>query len=105
MKLDVSAEAKADIRALYVYSVRHWGRARASVHVDDIREKMRSLAKGDLPGAAADEVGPGLRRQIAGSHAIWFRVEGERLRVVRVLHQSRDAGVWVGLGGMNWAQE
>ena len=47
------------------------------------------------PGGAAEDIATGLRRQIVGSHLIWFRLNGERLVVIRVLHQSRDAGRWV----------
>ena len=96
MRLDLSREAQADIRDIYAYSLRHWGHRRASDYIDHLRERMTALAAGDLPGKAADEVRPGLRRQLAGSHAIWVRAEGDRLRVVRVLHHGKDAGVWVG---------
>ena len=60
---------------------------------------FRSLAEGDLSGVAANEIQPGLRRQVSGSHVIWFRVEADLLRVVRVLHQSRDATEFF-LGGL-----
>lgn len=28
-------------------------------------------------------------------HEMWFRLDGDTLGVVRVLHSSRDAGRWV----------
>lgn len=96
MRLDVSVEAQSDVRDIYAYSLRHWGHRRADDYIDHLRERMTALAAGELPGKAADEVRPGLRRQLAGSHAIWCRAEGGGLRVVRVLHLSRDAGVGVG---------
>ncbi len=95
MKLDVAAAAQADLRAIYSYSVEHWGRAKAADYLDDIQTKMRALAESYLSGSPADEVRPGLRRQFAGSHTIWFRIEGDRLKVVRVLHQSRESGLWI----------
>jgi toxin ParE1/3/4 len=90
VRLDVSVEAQSDIRGIYAYSVRHWGRDRAGDYLDHLRERMTALARGELSGTAADDVAPGMRRQLAGSHAIWFRIAGDRIRVVRVLHQSRD---------------
>lgn len=96
MKLDIAAAAKADLRAIHLYSVKHWGQARAAAYLDDIKRKMQVLAEFTLSGASADEVRPGLRRQIAGSHTIWFRIEGDRLKVIRVLHQSRESGLWIG---------
>jgi len=53
---------------------------------------MKALARGDLSGTRADDVAQGLRRQVSGSHVIWFRAEGDALRVVRVLHGARDMG-------------
>lgn len=96
MKLDIATEARADLRAIHSYSVEHWGRARSAAYLDNIQVKLRALAESALSGAPADEVRPGLRRQVAGSHVIWFRIEGDRLKVIRVLHQSREAGLWLG---------
>lgn len=96
MKLDIAAEAKADLRAIHAYSVERWGSVRAAAYLDNLQSKMRALAEHSLSGALADEVRPGLRRQVAGSHVIWFRIDGDRLKVIRVLHQSREAGLWIG---------
>ena len=96
MKLDISEDALGDLDEILSFSIRQWGPARAFDYIADIRAKAEALARGDLSGMEADEIGPGLRRQIVGAHVIWFRVEAERLRVIRVLHQSRDAGRWVG---------
>ena len=60
-----------------------------------LRDTAIALAEGNISGVAASEIQPGLRRQISGSHVIWFRVEADLLTVVRVPHQSRDAGKWV----------
>ncbi len=95
MKLRLSEAAKADIRRISHFSAERWGAARATAYIHDLRDRMKALARGDVSGVAADDVGPGLRRQISGSHVIWFRVDGDALKVIRVLHQSRDAGRWV----------
>lgn len=41
----------------------------------------------------AEEVGPGLRRALVGSHVVFFREDAAAVTVVRVLHQSMDVGV------------
>ena len=51
---------------------------------------MKALARAELHGMRADDGPQGLRRQVPGSHAIWFRVEGHALPVMRVLHDGRD---------------
>ena len=96
MRLDLSQAARADLIEIHAYSRQTWGPVRATTYLNALREATRSLARGDLSGQRADDVASGLRRLVVGSHVIWFRVEGEVLRIIRVLHGSRDAGRWVG---------
>ena len=95
MILDLSDEARADIIDIHDYSVGQWGVARADSYLEDLTVQIERLVAGQYSGTKVDEVGRGLRRQVCGRHVIWFRVNADVLRVVRVLHQSRDAGRWV----------
>lgn len=95
MKLDVTRAARADLLDIYQFSTRQWGKDKARDYVFGIREHFRALVAGHLSGTAAEEIGPGIRRLISGSHIIWFRIDQETLRVIRVLHGSRDAGRWI----------
>jgi toxin ParE1/3/4 len=95
MRLDVSQAARADLMEIHAYSRRMWGIARATAYLGGLREALRSLARGDASGQRADDVTADLRRLVVGSHVVWFRIEDESLRIIRVLHQSRDAGRWL----------
>ena len=90
----VSDAVTRDLGAIYQYSKENWGIARARTYVQAIKAQFRLLAKGDVSGTQADAITPGLRRLVCGSDVIWFRVEGDVLHVLRVLHTSRDAGRW-----------
>lgn len=93
MRLIIAASARADLVEIHLFGAKTWGRAQAGLYTDGIRDRMKSLARRESSGTTADDIAPGLRRQVVGSHAIWFRLDGERLVVLRVLHQSRDVGV------------
>ena len=95
MKLVWRNAATRDLNEIWNFSLANWGGSRADRYMMALRDTAIALAEGDLSGVAANEIQPGLRRQVSGSHVIWFRVEADLLRVVRVLHQSRDAGKWV----------
>ena len=95
MKLFIAVAARTDLVEIHLFGTKTWGREQAGKYRDLIRERMKLLAQGEVSGTSADDIAPGLRRQVVGSHAIWFRLDGERLVVLRVLHQSRDAGRWV----------
>lgn len=95
MILEITPLAKSDLVEIYSFSKTEWGTQRARIYADELRNRMKALAAQRLSGLAAHDVSPGLRRQVSGSHVIWFRREAERILIIRVLHQSRDAGRWI----------
>lgn len=96
MKLIWRPDALHDLDDIWDYSLNQFGKVQAVIYLETIHEKAAALTNGELSGTAEDKVQPGLRRQISRSHVIWFRVESDVLVVIRVLHQSRDAGWWMG---------
>lgn len=57
-----------------------------------MREAFRRLLRRELTEQQADDIRPGLRRLVVGSHIIWFRSDSTTLRIIRVQHGRRDAG-------------
>ena len=96
MILDITRLAKLDIVEIYQFSKAEWGAARARRYANDLRGRLKALAVGQLSGESADGVTAGLRRQVSGAHVIWFRHETDRVLIIRILHQSRDVGRWLG---------
>jgi toxin ParE1/3/4 len=94
--LDITPLAKADIVEIYQFSKAEWGDVRARSYADELRRRLKALALGQLPGQSADYVAAGLCRQVSGAHVIWFRRETDRVLILRILHQSRDVGRWLG---------
>jgi toxin ParE1/3/4 len=99
LKLEFTSDATSDLDDILDYSIAQWGVDRGFDYVTEIRNRAMRLADGFHPGLQADDIQHGLRRQLSGSHVIWFRRETNRILIIRVLHQSRDAGRWVGGGG------
>ena len=58
--------------------------------VDAIEEKCRALAAMPGMGRARDDLAPGLRSSLSGKYLIFFRPGEDGIRVVRVVHGSRD---------------
>lgn len=96
MILEFSEEAEADFAEIYDYSRMSWGAVKAAEYLDRLADCAEALARGELTGVRADDVRNTIRRQVVSSHVIWFRCEPNRILIIRVLHQSRDAGRWVG---------
>ena len=96
MKLIWHPAAAQDIEEIWEYSFQNWGMAQAETYVQTISDTALALASGDLGGTEMPNLGAGLRRQIIGSHVLWFRIGDGFLTSGRVLHQSRDVGRLVG---------
>ncbi|MBF9042598.1 type II toxin-antitoxin system RelE/ParE family toxin [Rhodobacterales bacterium HKCCE4037] len=87
-----SADSETDLDDIYDYSVREWGAVQADKYVVGIRSRIAGLASGATASRAVDEIAPGLRRALAGSHVVFFREDEAAVTVVRVLHQRMDVG-------------
>jgi toxin ParE1/3/4 len=82
--------AVADLENILEYIARD-KRLAAINFVEALKEKCRTLAKFPLLGAARDGLIPGLRVFPVRNYVIYYRPEGESVRIERVLHCARDA--------------
>ena len=89
MRLEVSADAQADLRGIAAYIARD-NPARAIGFVEELIETMWQAAERPLSFPARDDWRPGLRAARHGSYHIVFRVTGDLVEIVRVLHGARD---------------
>ncbi len=64
--------------------------------VETLKEKCNTLARFPLLGASRDQLAERLRVFSVGNYAIYYRPEGESLRIERVLHGARDADTLFG---------
>lgn len=85
-----SPAAQADIDAIWDYSAEHWGPDQADRYTDEIRDACRALAAGRKRGRPVD-VAPGYLKYPTGSHVVYARDRGDKLDIIRILHQRQDA--------------
>ena len=90
MGLILSPAAEADVDEIWDYSADTWGVSQAEVYVSDLRKTMERLAVRPTLGVACPAIRPGYRKQSVGSHVIFYRLVGEDVDIVRVLHQRVD---------------
>jgi toxin ParE1/3/4 len=51
-----------------------------------------AVAEAPHSGQHCDEVRPGYLKRQAGSHVLFYRLDGQTVDVVRILHQRMDFG-------------
>jgi toxin ParE1/3/4 len=90
-RLVVSAAARADLKAIARYSEREWGRARKKQYLSAIRGRFVRLLQHPETGVARQDLGAGYRNLPIGRHLIFYRIEGDAVVVIRILHQRMDA--------------
>lgn len=87
--LALSPAAEADLDYIWDYSAEHWGPDQADRYADEIRDACHGLASGARRGRPVD-IRSGYLKYAAGSHMVYFRDHGDRLEIIRILHQKQD---------------
>ena len=86
----LSPAAQADLESIWDYTVRHWGEAQAERYTRGIQAACEALGNGTLVSRSADDIRAGYRKATVGSHVMFFRVQGDVVEIIRILHQSMD---------------
>lgn len=90
--LEVLPEAEDDIRNILIYTGQQWG----THQLDDYQLKLDAAMQllVDFPdrGKSRGEISRGLRSLALDSHLIFYRVIGDAIYVLRVVHKKMDIG-------------
>lgn len=84
--------AKADLRRISRQSKERWGSTQAFAYLSEMTVSLSRLIQMPQLGVDRSDLGNGYRRLAVGAHAIFYRVEPDRIDVIRILHQRMDAG-------------
>lgn len=90
MRLRLSPEAKEDIYRMHEFGSLSFGTRQADVYLDDLMGTFAQVEQ--FPQAARErkEVVPPVRIWTCAAHNICYRIEGDFVWVVRILHHSMD---------------
>lgn len=89
--LRLSARAHVDLNGVQRFTVQRWGQAQAERYGDKLTSAMMRLIRFPELGAVYSNPGSGLRRMLVGKHFVFYRITGEDVIVVRVLHERMNA--------------
>ena len=94
--LRTTAAARADIRNILSYSKTAFGPQLARDYLDGLAAAFDRIAAKPQVGHPEAALGDLIRSVKYLSHRIYYRVEGDGILVVRVLHHARDRPSTVG---------
>ena len=88
-QLFVSDLAEQDLQSIFDYGLRQFGVQQAEQFIDKFQEAFSLLCEFDI-GTIENNISPDLFRYVLGHYVIFFTRNEELVKVVRVLHGSRD---------------
>lgn len=81
--------AEDDLEDIWLYTLEQWSRVQADEYYRSLVTAFDALASGHVQGRKVD-VRPGYLKHLCRSHMIYFRDRGDRLDIIRILHQRQD---------------
>ena len=95
MRLKQSPQTSADLDSIYEYGATSHGIRAALAYIEAIEQRFRLLLDHPRSGRTEDTLVSGLRSMPSGSHRIFYRIDGDTITILRVLHMASDAGRWL----------
>jgi toxin ParE1/3/4 len=87
----LSRQAAADLKDIYRYTRRQWGKAQAERYASQLQQGLTMLAVRPHAGRQREELQPpGLHSFVQGSHVIFYQPQPYGALIVRILHGTQD---------------
>ena len=91
MKYLVTTDALEDLAEIVRYTSDNWGNDAVEKYVGELKNKLDSISRGEVVKKVAFDLFPNLYVTRFRYHLIYYLAEvGQRVRIVRVIHQRRD---------------
>ena len=88
LELVIRPKARADLKHIWRYSVGQWGASQADRYIRDLEREIQGLAHFPELGVSYEHVRAGYRALHIKRHLVFYRRQGGRLEIVRVLHEA-----------------
>ncbi len=89
-RLVIAPAAKTDLKDIYQYGLRQWGKTQSESYLEKIKEQFWTLTEQPLIGVDRSELLSGGRSLPIESHTLFYRVTPDTLEIIRVLHGRQD---------------
>ena len=89
MEIELSPQALEDLSSIALYIAAD-SPVRALTFTDELEDKALSLRHAPYKGTDRSDVSAGLRLLPHGNYNIYYKVWGQKLVVVRILHSARN---------------
>lgn len=92
LQLVLSPRARQDFIDILQYTGETWGQTQLVIYRDKVNDALQALLGNPQLGHRRDDLPPTHQAYLVGSHIIVYRIRGDSLAVVRILHQRMSLG-------------
>ena len=89
-QLVIAPAAKNDLKDIYQYGLRQWGKVQSESYLSTIKNQFWLLTQQPLIGTERPELLPDTRSLPIKSHTLFYRVTTNKVEIIRVLHGRQD---------------
>ncbi len=87
---ELSLVADQDLQDIFDYTFEEFGIDQAVDYVSSFDQAFENIIQNPEIGRKRDEIKEGLRSVLKEQHTVFYRLLDNRIRIVRILHASRD---------------
>lgn len=87
---ELTEDADHDIESIFEYTLSNFGEQQAFSYLGEMENLFNQLCSEPKMGRERNEIRKGLRSISYVSHVIFYRTVKDRIRILRVMHSSRD---------------
>jgi len=87
---ELALPADKDLEDIFSYTDEEYGLNQAIKYLTELEDVFEQLVENPELGRERNEIKKGLRSFPKGSHVVFYRILVKHIRIVRILHGSRD---------------
>ncbi|MEJ1397449.1 MAG: type II toxin-antitoxin system RelE/ParE family toxin [Candidatus Sedimenticola sp. (ex Thyasira tokunagai)] len=89
-------QARADLEAIWVYTLEHWGSDQADHYLEALFSCFDDLVVNPQLGKLRDDVKVGYRSFPQGRHVVFYMIMLSGIDIIGIVHQSADVEGYLG---------
>ena len=86
----LSKKAIADLDGIWLYSAQTWTTEQADRYYELIFDEIKAICRNIHSGKSMDHIRTGYHASKVKSHLIFYRVTGDVVEIIRILHERMD---------------
>ena len=86
----LAERAEQDVRDIYEFGLRTFGRRQADLYFEKLHDAFDEIVSAPLLNRLRSDTGLAVRGHIFWSHQIFYLINDGEIRIIRILHGSVD---------------